>query len=142
MGRGRGKRKRLAGKRLGSVLYIAPLLAGALIVMIGCVTQRFCVNQMSMENRQLTIRLRELTQEVSRMERDVALLASRDRIETIAAEDLGLRLSCRSDQVLLPDWQETETHDGAGESLVASLFFSAGRGIEQIVFARGRDEGE
>ncbi len=124
------------------MLYIAPLLAVALIIMIGCVTERFCVNQTSMENRQLTIRLRELSQEISRMERDVSLLAARDRIERIAIEDLGLRLSCRADQVLLPDWESTEARGGTGESLVASLFLSAGRGIEQAMFTRRRGVGE
>lgn len=142
MRRGRRRRARPAGGGHGSAFYIAPLLAGALVIMIGCVTERFWVNQMSMENRQLSIRLRELTEEVSRMERRVSLLASRDRIERIAGEDLGLRLSSRSDQVLLPAWRKTETHKGTGESLMASLFFSAGRGIEQIVFARGGDGGE
>lgn len=142
MGRGSRKRKRVMGKKLDSVIYIAPLLALALIVMIGCVTERFCVNQLSMENRKLTIRLRELSEEISRMERDVGLLAARDRIEKIATEDLDLRLSCRNDQILLPDWQTKETRAGTGESLVASLFLSAGRGIEQIMFARGRNEAE
>ncbi len=142
MTRARRPKRRSNAKHPGTVLVIAPLLAGTLFVMICCVTQRFCVEQLTVENRRLSNRLRELNGQIDRTERTVALLAGRDRIEKEAGEEIGLRFACVEDRVLLPQWRSAEPRGGTGPSLAASLFLSAGRGIGRAVFGREGERGE
>ena len=64
MSRARKRKKGTGARGWSHTWYLAPLLAGALIVLIGCITQRFCVDQASAETRVLHDRLKELSEEV------------------------------------------------------------------------------
>ncbi len=133
-----GKRPRSPVRRNGSAWLQIPLLGAVLVLLVGCVTQRFCVDQLHVENRDLADRLDELRGEERRWDQKVESLSGRQRIESIASERFGLIAADGTSQIHVAAWTAREERGVGNGSIVASLFLSAGRGISQVLKTDGR----
>lgn len=139
--RGRAMR-RTGGLPSFPVGRFAPLLIVSVVVLIVCLNTRFSVARAHQENRDLKDRLQDLRESVERAEVDVARLAGRDRIETVAARDFGLRNPGPGDQTFLPEWEETRTPKPLWGALAAAVRSGAGRGLGILGGLLGEEENE
>lgn len=136
--------KRTAGIDVRPVGWFAPLLIASVVVLIVCVNTKFSVALIQQENRDLQGRLQELREGVERAEVDVARLTGRERIEKVAATELGLHAPGPKEQVFLPEWEASPPPPPVWGSLAATIRDEAGRGIGRIggLFGGGAPERE
>ena len=135
----RRDRKPAAGWARGSwVLRLAPLLLVGVVVLLASIAQSFSVGRVHQENLALRQRLDELRGDLERARADVHALTARERIETIASAELGLRPPQPGEQVFLPEWSSSPSRRVLGGSIAAGLLDDVERSMSGVL-DRARD---